>query len=208
MNVHARNLYMVYGKNNLVKPKTFMQKAFNLLEEKFSFMNCAVCNNLSTIVNKTEEVDFSQEKMLLSHAGKGIKNKHALGLPDCPIANVTRDGKKSATDARDLVLGDVVWVKAGFDEKAPCDMLLIEGEVKSIGYMELLDEKHRDILEFKSLGRELPSSVFQKKGSFCTDWREGFEGLIINAPNFLPMGSRIISGEAKGICIRIGNQTI
>jgi hypothetical protein len=34
--------------------------------------------------------------------------------------------------------------------------------------MELLDEKHRDILEFKSLGRELPRTVFQKKGCFET----------------------------------------
>jgi hypothetical protein len=59
MNVHARNLFLIYGKNNLVKPKTFMQNAYNLLEKKLSFMNCGACNNLSTIVNKTEEIDFS-----------------------------------------------------------------------------------------------------------------------------------------------------
>lgn len=71
--------------------------------------------------------------------------------------------------------------------------------------MELLDERHRDILEFKSLGRELPSSVFRKKGCFATPYLEGFEGIIINAPNFIPMGSRITGGQAKGICLRIGN---
>ena len=59
MNVHARNLFLIYGKNNLVKPKTFIQKTFNLLEEKLSFMNCAACNNLSTIVNKNQEMDFT-----------------------------------------------------------------------------------------------------------------------------------------------------
>ena len=35
MNVHARNLWLIYGKNNLVKPKTFFQRAFNSLEQKF-----------------------------------------------------------------------------------------------------------------------------------------------------------------------------
>ena len=74
--------------------------------------------------------------------------------------------------------------------------------------MELLDERHRNILEFNSLGRELPSTVFNKSGTFETPFIEGFEGIIINAPNFIPMGSRITSGQAKGICIRIGNQTV
>jgi magnesium-transporting ATPase (P-type) len=65
----------------------------------------------------------------MSHAGKGIMNKHALGLPDCPITHVLRDGKKCAIDARDLVLGDIIFLKAGFDSVAPCDLLLIEGDL-------------------------------------------------------------------------------
>lgn len=92
-------------------------------------MNCAACNNLSTIVNKTTEIDFSLEKNLKSHAGIGIMNKHALGLPDCPITHALRDGKKCAIDARDIVLGDIIFIKAGFDDVAPCDLLLIEGDL-------------------------------------------------------------------------------
>ena len=31
---------------------------------------------------------------------------------------------------------------------------------------------------------------------------------VLDAPNFVPMGARLISGYGKGICVKIGNQTI
>jgi hypothetical protein len=34
------------------------------------------------------------------------------------------------------------------------------------------------------------------------------EMIILDAPNFVPMGARLLKGFGKGICIRIGNETI
>jgi len=78
-------------------------------------------------------------------------------------------------------------------------MLLLKGEMKVSSYLEIMDGAHRDMLSFGSLGEELPDGATIKRGSdlkpddkYC---------LIIDSPRYVPMGVRVLSGQARGICI-------
>lgn len=73
-----------------------------------------------------------------------------------------------------------------------------------------MDKETMETLEFNRLGAELPSSSMKKKGMFgkYKETKPGFHSNIMNAHNFVPMGSRITSGKGRGICIRTGNQTL
>jgi len=48
----------------------------------------------------------------------------------------------------------------------------------------------------------MPETATKKK---VCEADEKIPELILNAPNFVPMGARLYSGFGKGICIRIGN---
>lgn len=37
---------------------------------------------------------------------------------------------------------------------------------------------------------------------------DGATDFILDSTNFVPMGSRLMSGQGRGICIRIGNNTV
>ena len=93
-------------------------------------------------------------------------------------------------------------------------MILFEssGNLTVTSYLEIMDKEHQEMFEFRSLGEELPPGACTKRGGFglldksSKIKKDSFKSLILNSPNFLPMGVRIIKGEGKGICIKLGNQ--
>ena len=133
-----------------------------------------------------------------------------------PSCKVVRHGKNHIVYAPDIVLGDVVHISADFTKMVPCDMIIFEssGNLTVTSYLEIMDQEHQEMFEFRTLGEELPPGACLKRGGFAPYessrriQRDCFKNLILNSPNFLPMGVRILQGEAKGLCVKIGNQTV
>ena len=81
----------------------------------------------------------------------------------------------------------------------PCDLLLMHGQVKVSSYLEIMDAPHREMLSYNNMGRELPESATSKRGSDLKPDEQ--KHLIIDSERYVPMGVRVISGTALGICI-------
>ena len=120
------------------------------------------------------------------------------------MAHVLRDGKKYLIDSKDIIVSDLVYLDARVSGIIPADIILFEAsadfEIES--YKESFDVKNKHNLRQE---KDIPQGATHKSVP-----EEGAEmpDMILDAPNFVPMGAKLVSGNGKGICIRIGNNTI
>jgi len=116
----------------------------------------------------------------------------------------------------DLVVGDIFQLKhkQSFLKETPCDMILIEGKMKVISYLEIFDKAHQEMFDYNNSKLELPEGAYYKEAESLDDIdypKEDclfFDNMIVNSKRFVPKGVRILSGECKAICIRTGNNTV
>ena len=120
------------------------------------------------------------------------------------MAHVLRDGKKFLIDSKDIVVSDLVYLDSKVSGVIPADIILYETSSDFIisTYLDSFDHQNRHFTQLR-LGTILPSATNKSLNEFSEP-----PEFILDAPNFVPMGARLISGSGKGICIRIGNETI
>lgn len=131
-----------------------------------------------------------------------------------PVAHVLRDGKRYLVDAKDIIVSDVVFLDSKVSGIIPADILLTtvsENEDFLISsYVESFDPGNKHLAEFRC--GQIPESAYKKSiPPFVPGEPENLEDFpqfILDSPNFVPMGSRLFSGQGQGICIRIGNDTV
>ena len=157
-------------------------------------------------VPETEMVSGRVEQRLDNHQYDEVEYKY-------PYANVVRHGLNHLMQANQIVIGDIVRVSKDISSVTPCDMIILEtsGQFTVSSYLEIMDKPHLDMFEYRTLGEELPPGACIKRGGFgllgksAKIKKNEFKNLILNSPNFVPMGVQILQGEAKGICIKLGN---
>ena len=119
---------------------------FDNLENKYSgvFMSCKPCKALKYVLNDNKEIDFSQLTYMRSHHGKGIRIKNQDKIIDLPIASYIRDGKRVMAPEKDIVLGDIVVLKAEMGLPCPADVLLFEAseDFETETYLNVMDKPH------------------------------------------------------------------
>lgn len=132
-----------------------------------------------------------------------------LSFVPIPLAHVLRDGKKYLIDAKDIIVSDLVHLDSKVSGIVPADLILYEtSEDFKIGsYLESFDASNKHLAYLRKSGSTLPPTATVKVGSMEAPASEQ-DLCILDAPNFVPMGTRLLSGSGKGICIRIGNDTI
>lgn len=101
-----------------------------------------------------------------------------------PIANVIRDGKTQAIEARMMVPGDLVIIAVG--ENIPADTIIFESKEMKVNNASLTGEP-LDIL----MDPEAPKESF-----------------IMEAKNCCFFGTSCSAGKGKGIAIKTGDRTI
>ena len=131
-----------------------------------------------------------------------------------PVAHVLRDGKRFLVDAKDIIVSDVVYLDSKVSGIIPADILMTalsdNEEFLISNYVDTFDPSNKHLGEFRQ--GTVPESAYKKSVKpFVAGEPENLEELpdfILDSPNFVPMGSRLFSGQGQGICIRIGNETI
>ena len=93
--------------------------------------------------------------------------------------------------------------------KIPADIILFESSDDFVvqSYLEAFDPKNRHLYFLRTSDQPvLPESATAKKG--LKESQEAYKDVcILDAANFVPMGATF-TGSGKGICIRIGTNTV
>ena len=152
-------------------------------------------------------VSQDQCQMMNSQTPQGEVNLNSrLSYIPVPVAHVLRDGKKYLVDAKEIIEGDIVQIDSKVSGVVPADIVLYEAsdELEIGAYLDTYDlaGKHFD----RNDPFPIPDSATKKQ--VTTDDGESITDFILDSPNFVPMGARIIDGHGKGICIRTANRTV
>ena len=100
-----------------------------------------------------------------------------------PLCTVLRDGNPSEINAKDVVIGDILSLKSG--DKIPADIRIIQANDFKVDNSSITGE---------SEPQERVPSVF--------------EGAYLEAGNLAFSGTMAVSGEALGIVIRTGDESV
>ena len=101
-----------------------------------------------------------------------------------PVASVIRSGKLKQIDAKDIVPGDICVVKGG--ESIPCDIVAFRANEMRVNNSSLTGE----FIEIE-IDMEIKPAEF-----------------IMESNNVMFFGTLCTAGEATGICIKTGNETV
>lgn len=158
--------------------------------------------------------------MKLKLDGTGGKQEvdlnHRLSYIPIPVAHVLRDSKKYLVDAKDIIVGDLVYLDAKVSGVIPADIILCDtsDDLEISSYINTFDQKNYHFKDQRLEDYE-PVDTSTKKFAKILEAEEEPDpdaphptDFILDSPNFVAMGSRLLSGQAKGICIKIGNDTI
>ena len=100
-----------------------------------------------------------------------------------PMCTVIRDGNPSEINAKDVVIGDILSLKSG--DKIPADIRIIQANDFKVDNSSITGESE-------------PQERFPSV----------FEGSYLEAGNLAFSGTMAVSGEALGIVIRTGDQSV
>lgn len=136
-----------------------------------------------------------------------------LSFIPVPVTHVLRDAKKYLVDSKDIIVGDVIYLDAKVSGIIPADMILFETSPHFLvsSYLDTFDSKSKHLYEFRTPNHAMPESASRKFVAYTLpedEFKEPHPNFILDSPNFVPMGARLFTGHGKGICVKIGNNTI
>ena len=112
--------------------------------------------------------------------GRGSGSKFPLSLPQ--RVGVRREGKDEVIDAVELVVGDVILMRAG--DKVPADVRIVEAEDAVVDASSLTGEAEREV----SAEMTADSPLETKNLAFCS--------------------TLVVTGKITGIVVKTGDDTV